>query len=318
MNRSPATLIGGCALALLSALSVHAQQVTDSAFRPTLRTAQAFAAAGGPVVVIDEAHQNFHTAAGRYRPFARLLEADGFSVRSGTAPFDSASLAPARVLVIANALGGRDAPPVAWSSPVASAFQPAEIAAVVRWVERGGSLLLIADHHPFAGAADSLAYALDVFFANGFALAPPYERDSLRIVFRRGKNLKNHPVLEGRSRAERVDSVVSFTGSAFWVGSSVSRARELMRLPTGTRVLLPVVAWQFSDSTPRIHGEGMLQGATFRRGRGRVAVFGEAAMFSAQLTGAQRVPMGMNAPDAADNPQFVLNVLHWLSGLGPD
>jgi len=45
-------------------------------------------------------------------------------------------------------------------------------------------------------------------------------------------------------------------------------------------------------------------------------------MFSAQLGGAQRQPMGMNAPNAAQNYQFLLNVMHWLSGMldreGPD
>ena len=60
----------------------------------------------------------------------------------------------------------------------------------------------------------------------------------------------------------------------------------------------------------------MLQGAVLRFGKGRVAVFGEAAMFSAQewITKDERVLMGMNRPDAAQNPQFLLNVMHWLSG----
>jgi hypothetical protein len=83
-------------------------------------------------------------------------------------------------------------------------------------------------------------------------------------------------------------------------------------------VRLPVVAWAFSDSTPEMRGDDMLQGAVFRLGRGRVAVFGEAAMFSAQIKGPQRVPMGMNAPEASENSQFVLNVMHWLSGSIPD
>ncbi len=48
--------------------------------------------------------------------------------------------------------------------------------------------------------------------------------------------------------------------------------------------------------------------------RGRLAVFGEAAMFSAQLSGPDRRPMGMNAPVARDNYRYVLNILHWLSG----
>lgn len=59
----------------------------------------------------------------------------------------------------------------------------------------------------------------------------------------------------------------------------------------------------------------MLQGAVLRFGRGRVALFGEAAMFTAQLAGPTRKPVGMNAPEAGQNAQFVLNLLHWLSGL---
>ena len=47
--------------------------------------------------------------------------------------------------------------------------------------------------------------------------------------------------------------------------------------------------------------------------KGRAAFFGEAAMFSAQLAGADRAPMGMNSPGAEQNAQFVLNLLHWLA-----
>jgi hypothetical protein len=52
-----------------------------------------------------------------------------------------------------------------------------------------------------------------------------------------------------------------------------------------------------------------------RRGKGRVAVFGEAAMFSAQLEGALRSPMGMNLPAAAENSRFLLNLMRWLARL---
>jgi len=47
-------------------------------------------------------------------------------------------------------------------------------------------------------------------------------------------------------------------------------------------------------------------------GKGRVVIFGEAAMFTAQLQGPDRRPMGMNQPTAKQNPQFLLNVIHWL------
>jgi hypothetical protein len=49
-------------------------------------------------------------------------------------------------------------------------------------------------------------------------------------------------------------------------------------------------------------------------GRGRVAVFGEAAMFTAQLAGPERTPVGMNDPAAARNAQLLLNLMRWLAG----
>ena len=299
-------------LVALGASALSAQQVMDTAFVPRLRGGPTYASGKGPVVLIDEAHNNFHTASGRYRPFAKLLEADGFVVRPNVARFDSASLAAGRVMVIANAVSAQNKDD--WRWPSHSAFTPSEIAAVAAWVRRGGSLLLIADHQPFAGAADSLGNALGVYFANGFAMPAAGGTRPGEIVFRRGEGLVRHAITDGRSAAQRVDSVVSFTGSAFRLARSVERPGELMRLPEGTRVRMSVVAWQFSDSTPEFRGDGMLQGAGFHLGKGRVAVFGEAAMFSAQVTGPQRLPMGMNAPYAAGNPQFVLNTLHWLAG----
>jgi hypothetical protein len=45
-----------------------------------------------------------------------------------------------------------------------------------------------------------------------------------------------------------------------------------------------------------------------------VVVQGEAAMLSAQISGAEKHPMGMNVP-GSDNKQYALNLMHWLSGL---
>jgi hypothetical protein len=50
---------------------------------------------------------------------------------------------------------------------------------------------------------------------------------------------------------------------------------------------------------------------------GRVVVLGEAGMLSASLVfvdGKLRTKMGMSFP-GADNRQFALNVVHWLSRL---
>lgn len=83
--------------------------------------------------------------------------------------------------------------------------------------------------------------------------------------------------------------------------------------PAGYIQLKPRVAWEFPPDTPSEPVEGWLQGATRLYGTGRTAFFGEAAMFSAQLAGAEREPVGMNSPGAERNYQFVLNVMHWLA-----
>jgi hypothetical protein len=92
-------------------------------------------------------------------------------------------------------------------------------------------------------------------------------------------------------------------------------------MPPDWSVYFPYEAGKFTRTTPAESARGLLQGAVLRHGQGRVAVFGEAAMFSAQtqVLGDQVIGrMGMNDPEASQNAQFVLNVLHWLSGLLPD
>jgi hypothetical protein len=285
-------------------------QVSDTLFDPPIAR-PAFPVGSGPTVLLDEAHFNFHTVEGRYAPFVRLLRRDGFVVRPLREPWTQASLAPARILVIANALAERMSRGP-WALPNSPAFTPAEITLLAQWVKGGGSLLLIADHMPFPGAVETLAAAFGIQMTDGFATDRRCEVDE--IVFRRSDgSLAPHPITNGRSSLERVDSVRSFTGQAFRLSGP---GQPLLTLGAGSVVLLPTTAWRFSDSTPRIPAEGMLQGAVLELGRGRVAVFGEAAMFSAQVSGPARRPMGMNAPHAGENPQFLLNLIHWLAEPG--
>ena len=114
------------------------------------------------------------------------------------------------------------------------------------------------------------------------------------------------------ARAEEIEAVITFTGSAF---QCPMEAMVLFTLPKGSVSLEPKVAWQFDASTPKSDVSGWAQGAVRSFGRGRVAVFGEAAMFSAQLAGPDKRPMGMNDPAAKQNPQFLLNVMRWLAGV---
>lgn len=285
-----------------------AQQVADTSFKAKVG-APVYQAGSGPVVLIDEAHHNFHTMDGRYLAFARLLQKDGYTVKPQRGKFTSSELANARILVISNALAAENE--TEWNLPTPPAFDSSEIAAVGDWVEAGGSLLLIADHMPFPGAAETLAREFGVYMANGFALDANLENGRMSFT-RTGSSLADHVITRGRNTSERIDSVVSFTGQAFRVDGE---GEALMTLGRNTVMLMPQVAWQFSKLTPSMSASGMLQGAVIEVGKGRVAVFGEAAMFTAQLGGPNRVPAGMNNPSAPQNAQFLLNVLHWLSRL---
>ena len=287
---------------------VSGQPVPDTEFKPPIDK-PAYAKGRGPVVMIDEAHFNWHTATGRYLPFAELLRRDGYVVRSSKSRFSKDALSKGNILVIANALHKRNNN--YWVPPYPSAFTDDEIQAVDDWVNEGGALLLIADHLPWPAAANKLAAAFGVQFSEGHALDEKTQEDPM--IFRRSDGwLAEHPITKGRSANERVDSVATFTGSAFRVDKS---GEPLLIFGPGVVSFTPTNFWMYKADTPRIPVAGWLQGAVLRVGKGRVAVFGEAAMFSAQVDGPNREPFGMNTPAAKQNPQFLLNVFHWLSGL---
>ena len=288
-------------------------QVPDKSYKPAVID-PAHQAGEGPLVCLDEAHNNFHTLENRFWAFGELLRRDGYVVESSREKFSAPVLEPCRILVIANAqLEDLD-----WGEypyPTPSGFTDQEIEAVESWVNEGGSLLLIADHMPLAGVASKLASAFEVEFNDGFAIAgfdSPETRDAafgIPTIFSiNSQTLLPHPITTGRSEKESVTSIRSFTGQAFQAPQS---AQPLMALPDDFVLLMPEESWIFTPDTKTIPVGGWLQGAVMPFGSGRAAFFGEAAMFTAQIT--DGVPSGMNAPMAEQNFQFVLNVMHWLS-----
>jgi len=303
-------MVRGLCLGLLAAFPTAAlgQQVADSTFVPDVET-PSYPAGTGPVVAVDAAHHNFHTIRDRYRPFAAILEADGYRVVENLAPFASGSLDSCAVLVIANA--GTDESS-SWSLPTPSALTDAEIDAVVDWVSSGGSLFLIADHMPAAGAVAPLAARFGVQLTNGYTFQERLQGLPGDRFSRADGTLYDHPITRGRSAAESIDAVVSFTGQGFQATAPVD---TLLRFGPGAISLLPVEAGVgFAAETPRVFSGGWLHGVALRSGAGRVVIFGEAAMFSAQRAGPEGRPMGLNRPEAGRNQQLLLNILHWLTG----
>jgi len=282
---------------LLWGTSLAAQQVPDTSWVFPLKNPR-HAPGKGSTVLVDAAHHNFHTLQNRYSPFGKALAADGYRVKSNDAPFAAAALQECRVLVVSNPLDSSNIG--SWRLPNPSAFSPAEIQAIHDWVQGGGRLLLIADHMPFAGAAQALARAFGFEFQNCFALDNRH-RNTERFLL-------SNQTLVSSTITQGVDTVVTFTGSAFQIPRG---ATPILVLKNYT-LTMPRVAWQFEEDTPTLPSEGYFQGAYTAYGKGRIVVMGEAAMFTAQLTGPNRNPVGMNQPEARQNNQLLLNIIRWL------
>lgn len=293
---------------LFAASIIYSQQFGDPDFNPPIFN-PAYHIGEGSRIFIDEAHNNFHTMDGRYKPFAELLSRDGYIVRPLKDTFTQKSLKDVDILVISNALNSRNTQD--WTLPTPSAFTKDEINNITNWVIDGGSLFLIADHMPFPGAAEDLAKEFGFNLNNGFALDTT--NNSLGDLFTRNDGtLKYNMITNGRNENEKVDSIYSFTGEAFQIPED---AIPVLEMNNNFISLMPDTAWNFKDDTPEISIAGWSQGAVKKFGKGKVAVWGEAAMFSAQIAGEKKVKVGMNASKSKNNYKLLLNIIHWLDGI---
>jgi hypothetical protein len=299
-----ATFSFSCLLVILLGVAAHSQQIADPHFNARVEV-PAYTK-NFPRVLFDEAHNNFHTPAGRYKPFADLIFSDGYQVVSNRKPFTKESLQTFKILVIANALGAEDMDDEGAGSP---AFTEEESDAVRDWIRGGGALLFIADHAPFGSAAESLAKRLGVDMSKGFTTdAANSDKDSnnpgLIVYSRENHLLADHPIINGRNESERISRVITFTGQS-------------LKGPDGSDAFMKLADTAVDHIPPpgkNVSAAGRAQGIAFRLGKGRVVVLGEAGMLTAQVTGRDNKPFGMNIP-GIDNKQLALNIMHWLSGL---
>ena len=291
-------------IAVLLATLASAQQRPDPEFN--IAVEQPAFTKNFPRVLFDEAHNNFHTTTGRYKPFADLISNDGYHIVRNRKPFVRTALDTFKILVISNALGAEEMDD---DGAERSAFTEEECDAVRDWVKAGGALLLIADHAPFGGAAENLGKRFQIDMSKGYtldaanSLSP--EAPSSLLFSRENKLLLDHPITRGRNDKELIKRVYTFTGQSL-KGPKDSFAFMILGDTAQDK--------PDRDSTTLVSAAGRAQGIALKFGKGRVVVMGEAAMLSAQLAGQQDRPMGMNVP-GSDNRQLAINIMHWLSGI---
>jgi hypothetical protein len=287
---------------LLGALSLDAFQGTGST--------------AGKRILLDEAHHNlFASAASGYRSFVRLVTDEGFSVTTNPAPFNAARLAATDILLITNPNGAGGEAPV--EQRAGAAFTATEVDAVHQWIASGGALLFVTDHYPTGAAAQILAERLGVQLSAAWTddvahrrTMPTYGPVFGYLVFARPDGLiGEHPIMTGRDRSERIESVSTTTGGSIagppgsvallplsptaldWVPSG--SAREKVGSPERPRDFNPCPACETRSAA------GRSQGIAFELDRGRVVVIGEMGVLNDYTA-------------HTSNRQFTLNIIRWL------
>lgn len=282
------------------------QQIVDPNYNPIIKNPE-YELKKGSLIYIDEGHNNYYRKEAEFKPFADILEKDGYNVLKYPWRILPIKLAPAKILVIANAINVVNLNN--WQLPTPSAFSKKEIDDLAKWINEGGSLFLIADHMPMAGAATELASKFGFGFSNGFVFHTTTKGTA--YFNKKDGSLIENSITKGRNATENISQIVSFTGQGFKIPED---ATPFLVFDENYENFLPEKAWEFNKKTPKENAKGLIQGAYKKMGKGRIVVFGEAAMFTAQLVGKEKQPTGMNSAFAPENYKLLLNIIHWLDG----
>jgi hypothetical protein len=140
---------------------------------------------------------------------------------------------------------------------------------------------------------------------------PAYSTGIGPVVFIDEGTLIESIITKGRDSTESVEQIVTFTGQGFEIPDN---ATPILLFDENYMNVLPDTAWVFDEETPQYNINGWSQGAYKKYGKGKVVVFGEAAMCTAQLAGAAKIKAGMNTEIAKENYRLLLNIIHWLDG----
>lgn len=282
----------------------------------------AYEAAKGPLIRIHR-YVSPYVQRGAFEPFRTLVETDGFRVEWLDKQVSPDLLGETDILVIANAYtrGGANDFQNFTTLDAPSVYSPEEIAMIVDFVKAGGSLLILADHSPFAGGTIKLAEALGFVFMTGIALHNRSLSEEIlgNIDFRRegegmlvGK-LSAHPIVDGALGRKTISHYYAFEGQAI---IPPPEATTLLTIPENFETMLTFAVRRDFYSAPRLDASGLSQGSVLELGKGRVAVFGETGGFTSQSQDG-RPPFGLSSPLADENAEFVLSTMRWLAGYQP-
>ena len=311
-------LVVGATCVVIVGLGVIALQSRQPQYDPSFNVTVDAPAYGqrGPVVLYDEGHLNTHTATDGYKPFADLVRNDGYEWTTSRSTFTKAMLESVSILIVVLPRGSND-------SNDNPAFSNEECSTVAEWVRQGGSLLLITDHWPYGASAATLGKQFQIEMSAGMTEDPKHCDDELgdsHIVFAKDNGLLGtHPITLGRTKAEQLNRVLTFTGQSIQGPEDAFPFLRLSDNAIDRPPTIPVVKrnggnvqveMQYGSPLP---AKNKAQGLALEVEKGRIVVLAEAGMLRAKRE-RNGMLVGMNRLDY-DNRQLALNIMHWLSKL---
>ena len=287
---------------LVSSFCLRAQMINDPSFDS--KVLQPFYKNNsGPKVLIDGGHHNFFVQKSLMNPFVDLVKSDGYNPQIDSLPITKKHLATYGIVVLDAAFPFDKGTKKELGDM--KAYSKEEIDHIYNYVNKGGSLLILAEKSPFINAMESLL--------NKFGITASYGTiaDTLHQDKKFGKNVihyskengmltGDHPILKGRNASEEINHVVMITASAF-------KGKDYTNLlPTSS-------AAQMGNAgvfTPVEQGSSV--GLAGKVGKGKLVVLSDTEIFIAMLFSKDKIRVGMQMPEY-DLKQFALNIMHWLS-----
>ena len=260
-----------------------------------------FEAEKGPLVVVDQGHNNFFTTTGLIQPLLDLLNSDGYRIDFSDGTVDLATLDRADIFLVITPMSS---PYNDFEDDFSDAYSGKELTVLESWVREGGSLIVFSEHFPFDIAVSGLLETFGISTSIGVTIDHDFSYESAgEIVFEGERLASSHPIVAGK---RSVTKVASYGGSALR-GDGYTNILKLsdhaMNVPRN---------WLGVEGGPV--GSGNSQGLAGFYGDGRIAAFGDSNGFAAMIfeDDVSEDFVGMN-DEAYDWRNFVLNTFGWLS-----
>jgi len=271
-------------------------------------------------ILIDEGHNTIYSLSygkDSAREMLRIMDVDGFEVAFTKNALDSTNLSKSKpdILIIHGipndkiVLDSENKREILYKSPISNK----EVVDIVKYVYKGGSLLVFLSHHPGGSGALPILEAFNIKFRDGYANHPKSPGYNCGICSQFIMTSKNgminvdHPIFTTSVSEDLIPNTVKFLCGA-----------AVFRNPEDTILPFPNNTTNYSRSSEGLNIEessdyysGMIG---FNFGTGRVIVATDQGMFRSLdlLLDGEKIPVTIHDPEC-DNAELFLNSIRWLS-----